>query len=570
MWTAERGHPVRHSMLVGDRGRFVCLADDATRGELRGGRIGEPPRCYAELSSSEARALIHLGPPVGRQVPVALRRDDRVTVAFASDRSTEVLWDGEAADVRVLPHDARSSVVVAASAERTVIVRVAPFGAATTIAELRFGLYGAQWLDARRTRLVGTRAVDGRPVIARVRLADGCDNVLFRAAPGSSNELQAVDEATSAVIAKVRVGDRAGYVHVDGDTGAPRVLPWCDPSGRPDVFLWPGARGLVSAEPRGFTSTVVLRSLTDGRALATPTEILQPAIGPLRAGDAVVLGVRDGESLHWRAWDGPESPAPVGYATERRAFATMSLAPEDPRLAVVSWNEIDAPLATIVALHGGPFAAWGAGGEPALACFERWARVVRVNYTGSTGYGEGYRAAIEGRAGEIDVADVLHVLARASLRWEEPLLLYGESYGGYLALTAALRSSVKLSGVVALAGFASPARLLDGSTHGQAAMLEALFSGRLPAVDSLSAAPGRIDGVVALVHGELDACVPPAESERIHRRLAASGVRSVLRILPNEGHTLTPAGYEALDGATRAIATGHMAPGDRELVGERR
>lgn len=570
MWTAERGRLVRHSMVVGDHGRLIYLADDAARGELRGGRMGEPSTCYAELSSSEARGLIHLGPPVGRLVPAAFRHGDRATVAFVSHRGPEVVWEGEAAEVRVLPYDATSALIVAASAERTVIARIAPVAAATTVAELRLGFYGAQWLDARRTRLVGTRAVDGRPVVARVRLADGFDDILFAAAPGSANELQAVDEATSAIIAKVRVGDRAGYVHVDGATSAARVLSWCDPSARPDVFLWPDARCIVTTEPRGFTCVVSARSVADGQPLAAPTEVVQPMIGPMRAGNSVAVGTRDRGSLCCRAWRDPESPVPVSEATVPRSFATMSLTPEHPRLAVVSWNEIDEPLATIVALHGGPFAAWGVGGEPALTCFERWARVVRVNYTGSTGYGEGYRAAIEGRAGEIDLADVLHVLARASLRWDEPLLLYGESYGGYLALTAALRSSVKRAGVVALAGFASPARLLGGSTHGQAAMLEALFAARLSAVDSLNGAVAPIDGRIALVHGELDTCVPAAESERIHRRLVAIGVPSVLEILPNEGHTLSPAGYEALDSTTRAIATEHMASGGRELVTERR
>lgn len=571
MWTVERGRLIRHSMLVGDQGRVVYLADDATRGEVRGGRIGEPAGCYAELSPSDARAVIHLGPPVGRWVPVALRHGERVTIVFASERGAEAVWDGEAADVRLLPHDATSVVVVAASADRTVVVRVAPLAAATAIAELGFGLYGAQWLDARRTRLVGTRAVEGRPVIARVRLAGGLDDILFAAAPGSSNELQAVDEATSAVIAKVRVGERAGYVHVDGCTGAAGVLPWCDPGARPEVVLWHGARCVVTARPCGFTSVVSAHALSDGRTLAVPTETAQPTTGPLRAGDAIVFGVRDRESLRWRAWTAPQSPAPGSEPTARRAFATMSLAAEHPGLAVVSWNEIDAPLATVVALHGGPFGAWGVGGEPALTRFEGWARVVRVNYTGSTGYGEKYRAALEGRAGEVDVAEILHVLARVSLRWDEPLLLYGESYGGYLALTAGLRSSVKLAGVVALAGFASPARLLAGSTPGQAAMLKALFGGRLTDVDSLDGAPDGLQGVVGLAHGELDTSVPPAESERIHRRLADIGVRSVLRVFPGEGHTLSPAGFEALNLMTRAIATGQVAHGDRELlVTERR
>jgi dipeptidyl aminopeptidase/acylaminoacyl peptidase len=99
------------------------------------------------------------------------------------------------------------------------------------------------------------------------------------------------------------------------------------------------------------------------------------------------------------------------------------------------------PPPAVVSLHGGPHAA----DEDRFSAFRAlWVDagfvVVEVNYRGSTGYGSGWRDAIEGRPGLTELEDVAAVLdACVAAGTVDPtrVVVEGWSWGGYLALLAA-------------------------------------------------------------------------------------------------------------------------------------
>nr|BFE80626.1 hypothetical protein GCM10020093_032270 [Planobispora longispora] len=110
-------------------------------------------------------------------------------------------------------------------------------------------------------------------------------------------------------------------------------------------------------------------------------------------------------------------------------------------IEAVVYGDPDTARRVVLALHGGPESSWRLGFDP---LFRRLAAagiaVVAPNQRGSTGYGAAHRDAVRGAWGGPDLDDVLH-LGRALSAARGPSLerpmLYGPSYGAYLALLAA-------------------------------------------------------------------------------------------------------------------------------------
>ena len=95
---------------------------------------------------------------------------------------------------------------------------------------------------------------------------------------------------------------------------------------------------------------------------------------------------------------------------------------------------------TVFSLHGGPHAADEDRFSPARATWvDAGFTVVEVNYRGSTGYGSGWRDAIEGRPGLTELEDVAAVVDHCvaeGIADPARCVVEGWSWGGYLALLA--------------------------------------------------------------------------------------------------------------------------------------
>ncbi|RFS82835.1 alpha/beta fold hydrolase [Actinomadura spongiicola] len=186
----------------------------------------------------------------------------------------------------------------------------------------------------------------------------------------------------------------------------------------------------------------------------------------------------------------------------------------------------------VLALHGGPLAAWRFEFEP---LFQHLAAagiaVAAPNYRGSTGYGDGHLRPVIGDWGGPDLDDVVH-LARAVAAERDraglprPTVL-GGSYGAFLALLAACREPELWSGCVALAPFTSASAL-----HGA---VPRHVGERVSRLSRCDAPGGRESGrdvlhecaaltaPLLLVHGSRDEVVPVGQSRALKRRLIELG-----------------------------------------------
>jgi dipeptidyl aminopeptidase/acylaminoacyl peptidase len=96
------------------------------------------------------------------------------------------------------------------------------------------------------------------------------------------------------------------------------------------------------------------------------------------------------------------------------------------------------PYPAVFSVHGGPHALDTDSFDPDTASWlDQGYAVVRVNYRGSTGYGSGWRDALEGRVGLTELEDIVAVrdwAVESGLADPDRIILTGGSWGGYLTL----------------------------------------------------------------------------------------------------------------------------------------
>ena len=179
----------------------------------------------------------------------------------------------------------------------------------------------------------------------------------------------------------------------------------------------------------------------------------------------------------------------------------------------------------VLALHGGPDAAWDMGWQPALAAARRSGMRGRRAQPAR-------QHRVRRRARRRDPAR----LGRARPHRRQPRragaaprtrptgarapILFGESYGAYLALLAAGHRPDLWSGCAAVAPFLSGDRLHAEASPTMRAAVERL--GGRGGADVLAVAR-RIDGPLLVVHGDRDPTVPVSQSRALHHHLRRPG-----------------------------------------------
>jgi dipeptidyl aminopeptidase/acylaminoacyl peptidase len=229
--------------------------------------------------------------------------------------------------------------------------------------------------------------------------------------------------------------------------------------------------------------------------------------------------------------------------------------PETPLPALVYPAAAAGSDLVVVALHGGPIARWSAEYTAEFQLFARLGLpVVALNYPGSTGSGQDHMRSLFGRAGTIDVEAVAAVVD--ALQGEgRRVLLYGESYGAFLALaTAAVRPC---AGVIAFAPFASFARLRESGSPEITELLDLLDEGNpLGFGRNLLTTQRTIRCNVLIAHGTADRTIPVAESRELARLLRGrdgAGEDKVRLVeLHGQGHRLF--GRDVLEHWFREVA----------------
>ena len=199
----------------------------------------------------------------------------------------------------------------------------------------------------------------------------------------------------------------------------------------------------------------------------------------------------------------------------------------------------------IVRVHGGPTGHVEAGFDARTSYYlDRGWAVLQVNYRGSTGYGRAYHQALRESWGVHDVVDTV-----SGARWLADqgrvdgarMAVMGGSAGGYTVLLClALHPDVFAAGVD-LYGVSDLFALAE-ETHRFEAHYADTIVGPLPETydryveRSPVTVADRVTKPLLILQGDKDDVVPLAQSEAIHKIVAARGVPVELKVYEGEGH----------------------------------
>lgn len=322
----------------------------------------------------------------------------------------------------------------------------------------------------------------------------------------------------------------------DGPVRFPETLNGPDHLRAPLTFDH-GGENLLVRETHGATERLAVHTPAADRLSAVP--------GPPGLVSPPACWAPDGR-IHLR-FTSPNRPPTLATVTPAGQWRPAPHPHDAGRWADADLVELpgpDGPIETIVyggpgwrrrhrlvlALHGGPLAAWRFEFEP---LFQHLAAagiaVAAPNHRGSTGYGDRHLRPVLGDWGGPDLADVLHLAwaiadERDLVGLPRPVVL-GGSYGAFLALLAACHSPDLWSGCVALAPFTSAAslhRTAPGTVRDRVSRLSRCDTQTGTGRDVLRVCQA-LTAPLLLAHGARDEVIPVAQSRALRERLLELG-----------------------------------------------
>ena len=207
-------------------------------------------------------------------------------------------------------------------------------------------------------------------------------------------------------------------------------------------------------------------------------------------------------------------------------------------------------------LHGGPqrqtsvnyhsYLSYAVYDELLESFVEAGNTVLKLDYTGSYGYGDAFRTALHKNIGVVDVEDVRNVVreyTKANSEIEKVYLI-GNSYGGYLSLKALAENPELYAGAISINGVTDWYGL---TSRIPSSPFTKLFEGvpdlhNYDAYLNASVFTGLVDKVkrekILVVYGENDASVPTWQSTQYVEFAEANDKNVRLLTLPEEGHVI--------------------------------
>ncbi len=202
----------------------------------------------------------------------------------------------------------------------------------------------------------------------------------------------------------------------------------------------------------------------------------------------------------------------------------------------------------IISIHGGPEAQERTWFNPE---YQYWtnalgAVVIAPNVRGSTGYGQEYLTLDDGLRREDAVRDIGALLDWIATQDDlDParVVVYGESYGGFMSLASLARYSDRLAGAIDVVGISHFATFLENTEGYRRERRRAEYGDeRDPAMrtffDRISPInlADRMRKPLLVVAGANDVRVPVSESQRIVSQIRANGGEAWLLVADDEGH----------------------------------
>jgi dipeptidyl aminopeptidase/acylaminoacyl peptidase len=202
----------------------------------------------------------------------------------------------------------------------------------------------------------------------------------------------------------------------------------------------------------------------------------------------------------------------------------------------------------LISLHGGPESQFRPGFDPWLEFVvnELGFAVVAPNVRGSSGYGKTYLALDNGVLREDAVKDVGALLVWLGLQKAydaKHVVVYGGSYGGYLALATLVNFSDRLRGGVDVSGISDFISFLTNTAPYRQNQRRAEYGDErdpdmrafLRRISPLTNAE-RITRPLLVVQGKNDPRVPASEAEQIVNRVRGKGGEVWYLEASDEGH----------------------------------
>jgi len=203
------------------------------------------------------------------------------------------------------------------------------------------------------------------------------------------------------------------------------------------------------------------------------------------------------------------------------------------------------PLPLVVSVHGGPTGQALADWNPRVQWLvQQGYAVLQPNYRGSSGYGTAYRNALDGRWGELDVADVAAGIRHAMKEgWATAgrIAIMGGSAGGFTALAVAIAFPDLVRAVIGLYPVTDLLNLA-ATTHRFEAGDVARLAGPLPGSGaqyverSPSSHAADLHLPVLLLQGRNDKVVSAEQTAAFAAALRAAGAPVEYHEYEDEGH----------------------------------
>lgn len=206
----------------------------------------------------------------------------------------------------------------------------------------------------------------------------------------------------------------------------------------------------------------------------------------------------------------------------------------------------------VIWLHGGPYRQTSYGYHPfhSYGIYDSILELLRKNnvivlkldYSGSFGFGRAYAESIKTTVGKKDVEDVMSAITYAKNRYHiRDVYLAGNSYGGYMSLKALVEHPEAFTGVVSINGVTDWESLLNKM---QTSIFNTEFNG-LPDINNRAlydqaSIYNKITNIgnqkIDIIAGVADRTIPFWQATDLYAKLKSAGKNVNLISYPGEGH----------------------------------